>query len=95
MLRHGMLILARSAPGVALCADVKPPSVEEVKSACQKATDYLTSFSTEGGYLWLYSSDLSERWGENKATPTQIWVQPPGTPGEGMAFLDAYAATGA
>ena len=58
-----------------------------------KATEYLTSISTEGGYLWRYSKDLKDRRGEEIATPTQIWVQPPGTPSVGMAFLEAYAAT--
>jgi hypothetical protein len=37
---------------------------------------------------------LKERAGENVATPTQIWVQPPGTPSMGMAFLRAHEATG-
>jgi hypothetical protein len=69
------------------------PSAEELKAALRKATDYLTSISTEGGYLWRYSEDLRERRGEEKATATQIWVQPPGTPSVGMVFLDAYTAT--
>ena len=47
-----------------------------------------------GGYVYYYSVDLSERWGEGLATGDQIWVQPPGTPTVGMAYLDAYAATG-
>ena len=70
------------------------PSAAEVKNALGKATDYLTSISTEGGYLWRYSGDLSERWGEEHATASQIWVQPPGTPAVGAAFLRAYEATG-
>jgi PelA/Pel-15E family pectate lyase len=43
--------------------------------------------------LWRYSADLSERAGEEKATASQIWVQPPGTPSMGMAFLHAYETT--
>ncbi|GAG32050.1 unnamed protein product, partial [marine sediment metagenome] len=50
--------------------------------------------STNGGYLWVYSEDLKERAGEGKATVTQIWVQPPGTPSVGFAYLRAYEATG-
>ena len=67
--------------------------VTQVRAALEKATAFMCSISTEGGYLWRYSADLKERQGEGKATPSQIWVQPPGTPSVGMAFLEAYAAT--
>jgi hypothetical protein len=69
------------------------PSPNMVKSALLQATDYLTSISTEGGYLWWYSADLKERRGEEVATETQIWVQPPGTPSVGAALLRAYEVT--
>jgi hypothetical protein len=82
------ILFAAGFPAAA--ADASP---EQLQAALRKATDYLTSISTEGGYLWRYSEDLRERRGEEKATTTQIWVQPPGTPSVGMAFLDAYAAT--
>ena len=60
----------------------------------RKATDFFTSeVSTEGGYLWLYSEDLTTREGEGRATDTLVWVQPPGTPTIGMAFLNAYHDT--
>ncbi len=59
----------------------------------KKAATSLRSISTEGGYLWAYSEDLTQRRGEAKATFTQIWVQPPGTPTIGMAFLDAWRVT--
>lgn len=71
-----------------------PTPAEAARQALARATDYLSSIATEGGYLWRYSVDLSQRAGENAATPTQIWVQPPGTPAVGQAFLRAYAATG-
>ncbi len=69
------------------------PSADTVRAALHKATEYLVSISTEGGYLWWYSADLKQRRGEDNATETQIWVQPPGTPSVGMAFLAAYEAT--
>lgn len=53
----------------------------------------MRSIATEGGYLWRYSPDLKTRAGENDATDTQIWIQPPGTPSMGMAFLRAYEVT--
>ena len=60
-----------------------------------KATHYFRGqVATNGGYLWLYQSDFTRREGEGIASPTTIWVQPPGTPSVGMAFLQAYDATG-
>jgi hypothetical protein len=50
--------------------------------------------SHQGGYVWNYLPDYSRRRGEMEAYPTMIWVQPPGTPGMGALFLDAYHATG-
>jgi PelA/Pel-15E family pectate lyase len=68
---------------------------EEAESALKKAVEYFhETVSTNGGYLWVYSEDLKERAGEGKATETQIWVQPPGTPSVGFAYLRAYEATG-
>jgi len=69
------------------------PLPSQARSALARASDYLRSISTEGGYLWRYSPDLRHRLGEEIATPTQIWVQPPGTPTLGEAFLRAYAVT--
>jgi hypothetical protein len=66
---------------------------EEARRAMARAAAFMQSIATEGGYLWRYSPDLKERAGENPATATQIWVQPPGTPAVGMAFLRAYEAT--
>jgi len=65
----------------------------EARSALEKAAEFFRSISTNGGYLWRYSEDLKERAGEQRAGETQIWVQPPGTPSVGMAFLRAYLAT--
>jgi len=70
----------------------EPPAPDSVRAALRKATDYLVSISTEGGYLWWYSADLKERRGEEVATETQIWVQS-ATPSVGLAFLHAYEAT--
>jgi hypothetical protein len=58
-----------------------------------RATDYVRTISADGGYLWRYAADLSRRAGEEVATPTQVWVQPPGTPAVGMTLLRAYGAT--
>lgn len=70
------------------------PSRPEVTAAMKRAADYFrNSVGVQGGYVYYYSLDLSQRWGEGKAAPTQVWVQPPGTPSVGLAYLDAYRAT--
>jgi PelA/Pel-15E family pectate lyase len=75
------------------------PSIEaatprEAREGLDRATAYFRSIDTNGGYLWRYSPDLRKRWGETEARETEIWVQPPGTPAVGMAFLRAYEVTG-
>ena len=70
------------------------PTADEVRAAMRKAaTYYTTKVASHGGYVYYYSPDLQQRWGEGKAGPNQVWVQPPGTPTVGLAFLKAYAAT--
>jgi len=58
------------------------------------ATFFHTKVAVHGGYVYYYSPDFSRRLGEGKASPTQIWVQSPGTPAVGLAYLKAYQATG-
>lgn len=89
-----ILILAAMVGLISASAIAAEPLATRTRTALEKATAFMRSISTEGGYLWRYSEDLQERWGENKATPSQIWIQPPGTPSMGMAFLRAYAVTG-
>jgi PelA/Pel-15E family pectate lyase len=66
---------------------------QQARDALARATRFMRSISAEGGYLWRYSLDLKERAGETKATATQVWIQPPGTPSMGEVFLRAHAAT--
>lgn len=67
----------------------------EVVNTLQKAAKYFRDeVATNGGYLFDYKSDFTMRQGEEIASPTTIWVQPPGTPAVGMAFLEAYFTTG-
>lgn len=81
------------AQGSALVEE--PLTDEVVMRALRKAVEFFHSeVSSHGGYLWRYSADLTLREGEGKASKTMIWVQPPGTPTVGQAFLDAYEATG-
>jgi hypothetical protein len=67
---------------------------EEVLAAMRRAANFFRGkVAVQGGYVWHVSEDLTRRWGEGAAGPQQIWVQPPGTPAVGMAYLAAHAAT--
>ncbi|EAQ77228.1 hypothetical protein DSM3645_04175 [Blastopirellula marina DSM 3645] len=74
----------------------KSPDVDQARSALRKACEFFQQkVGVEGGYVWQYSGDLTLSEGEGKtAGTTTVWVQPPGTPTIGEAFLDAYDATG-
>lgn len=92
-LRLGLPLLIALGSG-ALAIAAEDPLPAQARATLARATAFMRSIATEGGYLWRYSPDLKERAGENLATPTQIWVQPPGTPSMGLAFLRAFAVTG-
>ena len=84
-----VLLLAACATSVAevLAADAR--------TAMRRAAGYYHSnVAVHGGYVYHTSENLSVRWGEGLAGDDQIWVQPPGTPTVGIAFLKAYEATG-
>jgi PelA/Pel-15E family pectate lyase len=74
-------------------------SDEKLKTAA--ATDALRKsveffhkkVASHGGYLYRYSADLTKREGEEKAGPDTVWVQPPGTPAVGLAYLEAHEQT--
>jgi hypothetical protein len=72
-------------------SNLREAAVQSLKKA---ASFYRGKVASHGGYVYYYSTDLEERWGEGKASPDTIFVQPPGTPTVGMAYLRAYAATG-
>lgn len=86
-----LLLLSAYAPA----ARSQSSTVDEATTALKRASQFMREkVATRGGYLWQYSTDLTGRWGEGKATATQIWVQPPGTPTVGTTFLQAYQRTG-
>ena len=71
------------------------PDRAAILAAMKRAARFMTDeAAVEGGYVWNVLPDFSRRWGELEASPTMIWVQPPGTATVGHAFLDAYHATG-
>lgn len=70
------------------------PSVEDVKAAMRAAAGFMREeVVAKGSYGWWYSADLSVRSGEGEMLPSQGWVQPPGMPAVGTAFLQAFEAT--
>ena len=82
-------------PPAAMHAPVAQPDAATIRATMQRATRFMTDkVATHGGYVWSYLPDMSRRWGELEATPTMIWVQPPGTATMGHLFLDAWRATG-
>lgn len=95
--------LADESPGLAVPAQAAPtapsiaapaPSREAALAAMNRATTFMTDkVAYRGGYVWVVSDDLTTRWGEVPARPSQVWVQA-ATPMVGEAFLDAYRVTG-
>lgn len=71
------------------------PTREQAGQALQRAVRFFCDqVAAEGGYLWRYSADLRMREGEEPATATMAWIQPPGTPAVGEAYLLAYQRVG-
>ncbi|RIK73685.1 MAG: pectic acid lyase [Planctomycetota bacterium] len=67
------------------------PLPEQAASALQRAVRfYQGSVAAHGGYVYRYSADLAKREGEGKTDEDTVWVQPPGTPSVGMAYVEAY-----
>ncbi|MHB8902727.1 MAG: pectate lyase [Thermoguttaceae bacterium] len=95
MIRRVLLVLAAVAFAASAArgddAQLRREAGDGLKKACRFFSE---SVSTEGGYLWRYSEDLRTREGEGKADDQTVWVQPPGTPAVGLAFLEAYRAAG-
>lgn len=85
-------VSARLAPSEAGAA---APTRESVVSAVTRAVAYYhQKASSHGGYVYRYSADFTLREAEGIPAADTIWIQPPGTPAVGEAFLNAYFATG-
>ncbi len=67
--------------------------VSEAKHSLEKGIAFMQSLAIEGGYVYHYSMDGKEKWGEGRTNDRTIEVQPPGTPAVGMSFLRAYRIT--
>lgn len=96
MMSAGLLLsLPCARPGF---ADEKPTHDQVAATAVERmklATEFMrTHVAVRGGYVYDVTLDLKRRRGEGVATATEIWVQPPGTPTVGNAFIRAWEATG-
>lgn len=90
MKRLAVLLIAAFALNATAADDLR----QQAEHALRRGVEFMRNeVSVEGTYLWQYSEDLSRREGEGVATATQGWVQPPGTPAVGLAFLAAWRAT--
>ena len=73
----------------------EPDLRDEARRALKTAaTYYHDKVASHGGYVYYYALDLKDRWGEGKADADTLFVEPPGTPTVGVAYLRAFAATG-
>jgi hypothetical protein len=76
-------------------AQANAPSRADVIAAMRKAAAfYSEKVSNRGGYHFVYADDLSYGRSEMSEGPTIVEVQREGTPIAGMAYLEAYEATG-
>jgi PelA/Pel-15E family pectate lyase len=89
LIAASVLILSHSL--VSAQSDLRQQATDAMRQA---AEFYRNDVAAHGGYVYHYSLDLKQRWGEGVATKDQAWVQPPGTPTVGMAYLKAFEATG-
>lgn len=76
--------------GSLACAELHDDALAAAKQATTFLTDHVSS---HGGYVWSYSADLRHREGEGVVDAETIWIQPPGTPAVGIAFVNLYQAT--
>jgi hypothetical protein len=68
--------------------------LNKAQQSLQKGVEYFHSININGGYVYYYTPDLKEKWGEVPTDDYTIEVQPPGTPAVGFSFLKAYKTTG-
>jgi hypothetical protein len=89
-------IVVLAAALVAAQAQPKDAALRDrARSALRKAVEfYRTKVATEGGYHFAYAEDLSYGRSEMSEGPTRVEIQRDGTPIVGMAYLEAYEATG-
>jgi hypothetical protein len=75
-------------------AVAQTPARQDVLRTLGKAAAFMhDELSRHGGYVYQWSGDLKLREAEGITDEDTLWVQPPGTPRVGEAFLDSFEAT--
>lgn len=94
MLLNSVLAIALLTGGVAHAAE--DVTVEKARAALERAGAYFRDrLGVQGSYVWQYSLDGRVRRGEGGAVSASTgWVQPPGTPAVGAAFLRIHEVIG-
>ena len=90
-MRTTILLMVLASMGPAQAPPAKEQALEVMKKA---AAFYREKVSTGGGYHFFYANDLSYGRSESAEGPTIVEVQREGTPRVGMAYLEAFDATG-
>lgn len=67
--------------------------IKDVEKVLDRGIHFFYSINIQGGYVYAYSIDMKEKWGEGQTDDFTIEVQPPGTPAVGMTFLRAFHVT--
>ncbi len=87
-----LLVVLAFAPPPTFAAD-ELDNAEAVAALRRAVTFFRQQVAVRGCYLWRYQADLQAGEGEGRASRTTAWVQPPGTPTVGEAYLTAYFLT--
>lgn len=95
MWRTGCIVglLVACLPGDVHAAEDSAEVAAARKSFAAAVKFFHGQVASHGGYVYLYSDDLTKREGEGKTTPDTLWVEPPGTPVVGLAYVRAYERT--
>lgn len=75
-------------------AHAQPKRKEVANSLRQGVQFFRMHASADGGYVYRVSADLSKREGEGVVGTSTAWIEPPGTPFVGLAYLEAYQLCG-
>ncbi len=89
-----MLLAMLAAVVVPQLSHAQSPTRDEAIDALHRAVMFFRDeVSAEGGYVYRVSADLAKFEGEGRVGPMTAWIEPPGTPSVGLAYLEAYQLT--
>lgn len=95
--RHLIVVVLGCLIPSCLCFAVDDGSEHDqfIKQRMHRALEFFrTDVSSHGGYVYQYSADLAKREGEGMVGLDTVWIEPPGTPFVGSAYLKAFQYCG-